>query len=174
MKCKLENGQYTKNFSFSFPFTINIEEGVIKELFSTTSKIRITPSIIRVLIKLAQDDVFNDRNSLQSLYDDLDNVVEAIKIHYDNEGSTDIENMVWTITKELLIFEPGYIRYDYDTERVDPLLHPLHHVDLFYSSQATFKLGINDSLIKNGVMGRNDLINVLDITTPCYYLILSE
>ena len=37
----------------------------------------------------------------------------------------------WSFLRELLLYEDGYIRYDYDEEHQDGLLHPLNHYDIF-------------------------------------------
>jgi len=77
----------------------------------------------------------------------------------------------WIFLRELLLMEDGYIRYDYDQENYKKAkesgeihLHPLNHFDLFYTSNATFKIGLNSNL------NDDDFIDFLNINTNCQYL----
>ena len=78
----------------------------------------------------------------------------------------------WIFLRELLLMEDGYIRYDYDEKNYKKVLkngeqhfHPLNHYDLFYSSNATFKIGLLDEI------SSNDIIEFLDIRKECQYLV---
>ncbi len=71
---------------------------------------------------------------------------------------------IWHLLMHLLTYEPGYIRFDSDIERSDPLKHPENHVDFFYSNGATCKLGINQRICKD------ELLDILDVGTTCYYM----
>jgi len=78
----------------------------------------------------------------------------------------------WIFLRELLLMEDGYIRYDYDEKNYKKALengeqhfHPLNHYDLFYSSNATFKIGLLDEI------SSNDIIEFLDIRKECQYLV---
>ena len=64
----------------------------------------------------------------------------------------------------LLSFESGYLRYDHDEDenREDPILHPVDHIDLFYSSNSTFKIGLQDRI------DVDDLKSILSINEKCY------
>ena len=77
----------------------------------------------------------------------------------------------WAFLRELLLMEDGYIRYDFDSEhfseykkRGEDHKHPENHYDLFYSTQATFKLGLENK-IKD-----TELIDLLNINTNCKYI----
>ncbi|MFV0681216.1 hypothetical protein [Ottowia sp.] len=70
----------------------------------------------------------------------------------------------WSLFRELLMFEDGYIRYDHDESRSNGHLHPLHHFDVFYSSGSTFKLGS-----ANGV-SREQFVDVLNLNTNCHFV----
>lgn len=162
---------FMKNFSFSFPFSFFIEDETVKKLYSTVTKIEIDKTVVRILLDLAAEGFFNEREVNINIYDELDTILTSVKSNVKEESLVDYyEEIVWSISKELLIFEPGYLRYDYDEERADAEMHPLHHIDICYSSQATFKLGLQKTIIKNNQFERVEFINVLDITTPCYYI----
>ena len=68
--------------------------------------------------------------------------------------------------------EDWYIRYDYDEENYKKAkrywkehTHPLNHYDLFYSSNATFKIGLLNEI------SSNDIIEFLDLKKECQYLV---
>lgn len=71
---------------------------------------------------------------------------------------------VLEVVRELLSYESGYIRYDHDPTRADKKLHPLNHLDVFYSSNTTFKLGLEQKL------NLTDFVDVLDLRTDCLFL----
>lgn len=64
----------------------------------------------------------------------------------------------------LLHSEDGYIRYDHDEEHEDGRMHPLDHLDLFYSSGNTFKLGLYEEI------KHQPFINMLDLLSSCDFL----
>lgn len=70
----------------------------------------------------------------------------------------------WALIKELFFYEDGYIRYDYDQKNQNGHFHPVNHFDLFYSSSATFKIGLEKRYYFNNI------IDLLDVTTACHYL----
>lgn len=69
----------------------------------------------------------------------------------------------WSFFKMLLTHEDGYIRYDVDPERFDGRRHPLHHFDVFYSNQPTFKIGLNQHY------SNDDMIDLLNRETDCHF-----
>lgn len=79
-------------------------------------------------------------------------------------GLDDSDNRFWSFMRELLMHEDGYVRYDHDVRREDGHLHPLDHMDIFYSSGGTFKLGLN------GRIKEDHLIYILSLETNCLYL----
>jgi hypothetical protein len=67
--------------------------------------------------------------------------------------------------------EDGYIRYDMNEvgykeakEKGFEHRHPLNHLDVFYTSKATFKLGLKKAIIND------EFIDYLNIKTDCKYL----
>jgi hypothetical protein len=73
-------------------------------------------------------------------------------------------NDIWPLIRELLMHEDGYVRYDHDSDNENGAMHPLHHLDVFYSSRATFKLGLCDKLEEHS------LVDILSTETECSYL----
>lgn len=79
------------------------------------------------------------------------------------ESPEDFHRYLWTFLKELLLFEDAYIRYDYDIEHENGRIHPLHHLDVFYSS-GTFKIGLENYI------DDDFFINIMNLETDCLYL----
>ncbi|MED2993806.1 hypothetical protein [Bacillus tropicus] len=113
----------------------------------------ITSELIDVLLRLHERDWFED-NNLNS--DDIDKFtceyLDIISEYYTERNfikgerdSLDIAH--WSIIKNLLTFEPSYIRYDYDDNegRLNERSHPLNHLDIHYTTAGTFKLGFDSS-----------------------------
>ena len=68
--------------------------------------------------------------------------------------------------------EDGYIRYDYDEDGYNNAKsigaedrHPLNHYDIFYSSQNTFKIGLNNKI------NEDSFIDFIDINKKCKNII---
>lgn len=50
------------------------------------------------------------------------------------------------IFSEICMIEAGYLRYDYDLKGANGRVHPLNHLDINYSKNATFKIGLHEKL----------------------------
>lgn len=75
-----------------------------------------------------------------------------------------MDSRLWGLLRDLLVSEDGYIRYDFDTEHEDGQRHPLHHLDIFYSTSATFKIGLSKAI------DHKYFADVLTLSTDCHYL----
>lgn len=78
------------------------------------------------------------------------------------------DESVWALLRELLMHEDGYLRYDNDLIRSSDFLHPRHHLDIFYSSGSTFKVGLKDGIEVDG------FTDILDLTTNPFYLLPAD
>jgi len=148
-----------KYFSIVFPFFAYDKDEDGRHRFSFQNDIDVDSRLISQVINIIQCDEFKEKCSL--------NFVAPI---CDYEEKCD-ENF-WIFLRELLLMEDGYIRYDYDEENYkkakekgEEHKHPLNHYDLFYSSNATFKLGLKNNLMYN------HFIDLMNIHTDCNYLI---
>lgn len=142
-----------KIFSLSFPFNydppkddndigrcyfndINVDFGVI-------SRVR------EFIVKLSE--TFNIYSS-----DSIEEVIDGIDI----KESEDF----YMVLTGLLTMEDGYIRYDHDSKHENGNLHPLHHYDIFYHSNNTFKIGIHEKC------EFQNILNLLDNSMGRHYL----
>ncbi|MDW5441140.1 hypothetical protein [Polaromonas sp. SM01] len=136
-------------FSVSFPFVTTEKDGALE--FRSIHHEKITSQVAsQVLAILGSTDSLDGRD----VYRFADPIIEVC------EGDEDF----WCFFRELLMHEDGYIRYDSDPARENGQLHPLHHLDIFYSSSNTFKIGMTQGASLDA------FLDVLDVNTNCHYL----
>ncbi|AZC15600.1 hypothetical protein [Pseudomonas sp. CMR5c] len=138
-----------KHFSIGFPFnaTMENEQLIFKSLSGVAIDSQMTSDILGVM---ASEAVFH--------YEDIIDFASPVSDYFTyNKGG-------WSILRELLMAEDGYIRYDHDPVHVKGDIHPLHHLDVFYGTRQTFKIGLTTKI------DRRHLHDALDSQTPCHYL----
>jgi hypothetical protein len=145
-----------KYYSIVFPFRLLEEEGKYQITFKGETEV--TSEVISKVLSIIKSDEFKAQYIL-----DFESLIC-------NEA-TDCDEDFWELFKELLLMEDGYIRYDVDEEEYSKAMqkgegnrHPLNHYDLFYSTNTTFKLGLNEELTQEGFL---DLLNV---NTDCEFI----
>ena len=134
-------------FSVSFPFTVRTAEEKITEIASYSGR-EVNHKSISHIISVLENEKFKLTHSL------IDYYIESVALDHEP----------FLLLEEILQFEPTYIRYDNDPENENGKLHPLHHLDVNYSSYGTYKLGL-DKAIAEGY-----LEDMLNIATECSYL----
>lgn len=139
-----------KQFSICFPFKVRVEEDGRVE-FQTHLNGAVDSRLTSVVISLVESEAALS-GSDPWVFTEL--LVEA----------QDELPEFWDVFRELMIFEEGYIRYDHDPEHVDGHKHPLYHLDIFYTSRPTFKIGLRAQQ-ENAF-----LIDALEPSSNCYYL----
>lgn len=154
----------TKAFSMCFPFYINYIIGdemggdfIIKDI---SSNITIDLNISNLLSALFSDDCILEKD-LEDTYFELD---ERLQISYEDFSlSTNAYPIrgIWVLVSNLLKTELGYLRYDYDEKNCSGDRHPLRHIDVYFSNQNTFKIGLEESI---------DILEILDNTKERFYL----
>ncbi len=148
-----------KVFSFHMPFTmIESEEGTVTLSFRNSLVIDSYMSSILIT-------VFEEENLFSgSIADIYDRIADLVQNNYE-DNSFD-EDMFWELISYLMLYEPGYIRYDDDLDphRTDPIMHPRYHLDINYESTATYKIGLSNSI------DCNRLREITDITEKCDYI----
>lgn len=114
-----------KIFSFRFPFYIgkNSEDSSFSIRFKDYLEFdSITSSLLLAILE--QEDIFNGT---------LENISEKIlQVIMENEWENVNLDAVCELVKHLMLFEPGYIRYDHDREHANGAMHPEHHLDIFF------------------------------------------
>jgi len=147
------DGQVRKIYSIVFPFSYNVEQNELSftRIAINNSLNSCLKSIVASFDKALPDSI----NRIQ------DYCIEACM---DNYYSNILYEDVVTILTRLLIFDVGYVRYDYDEEHQNGRIHPLNHLDINYSNQSTYKIGLNQSLdiLK--------FISILDGQKECWFL----
>ncbi|MGE1091293.1 hypothetical protein [Pseudomonas zeae] len=85
------------------------------------------------------------------------------------------DSSAWNFLLKIIMQEDSYLRYDLDEKRADDIkkedipdpinpkvvTHPLHHIDVFYNPDHTFKIGLQASLNLEGIL------DILDPATKC-------
>jgi hypothetical protein len=139
----------TKIFSIGFPFSVTEVDGALtfRTIHHSDVGSRVTSQILGIL---ESTDALDTREIL-SFSEPISDICNA-------------DSDFWCLLRELLLTDYGYVRYDHDAERQDGHLHPLHHIDVGYAGNATFKLGLKTA------SNVEHLADILNITTDCLYL----
>lgn len=115
----------TKIFSLSFPFNIYENQEGSYTLFTMKGH-EFNSKSISELLSIVNDESYKSNNSIVD-FCLLNNVADNLTEMFE----------------ELLLSEPGYIRYDYDdSDRQNPDYHPLNHLDINYSNYCSLKIGL--------------------------------
>ncbi|WP_419307662.1 hypothetical protein J8402_01810 [Chromohalobacter israelensis] len=138
-----------KSFSASFPFLVSNADDQL--VFSTKSGIEINSRVSSEVISILSLSKAFESNNLIELLDSL-------------EQTSEDPDTLWEVLGELIQEDDGYVRLDHDPERENGDIHPLNHLDIFYSQSATFKLGLKSKY------GIDDFFDILDINSNCSFL----
>lgn len=139
-----------KIFSINFPYVVTEVDGLLE--FRSLHQAKIDSAFTsHVLSVLDMDESFENREILNF----ADPISDICLFDAD----------FWSLLRELLMCEDGYIRFDHDDVRADGRRHPVDHLDVFYSSGSTFKVGLDTSI------SHDVLCDLLDLNTDCHYLI---
>lgn len=136
-----------KYFSISFPFFVQIEGENVVEIATYSGK-PLDFKTISAIISIIDSEEFRLNPSLIDFY------IEPLSISYSG----------LFLLEEIFQFEPSYIRYDFDPLKENGKFHPLHHLDINYSTYGTYKLGLNHNIEKQ------DFEDTLNILSECSYL----
>ncbi|AEA60527.1 hypothetical protein [Burkholderia gladioli] len=145
--CELNNGE--KIFSVTFPFNSKNIEGRLE--FSSREGLLIDSRVSSQILTLIQGNGIFD---CVDFNDFIDPIFDA----------TSIDKSLWNLIRELMLVEDAYLRYDKDQIRIQGHTHPEHHIDVYYSSSGSFKIGLDQQIDKAS------LISILSIETDCHYL----
>lgn len=127
----LENGRLfvfleNKYFSIKFPFKIKIEE----EIKFYINNIELNSKILSAI-----------RYAFLNISNSIRNILYQIEKEYEQINKDEIEEIIIA----MLLLDDGYLRYDHDAKNENGKLHPLNHLDIFYTNNSV-KLGLKDRL----------------------------
>lgn len=145
-----------KVYSVIFPFNLKIDNGILTLNYKNMLEIdSLALSNLIILLK-------NPLIQSESCLDFIDPILDLESEHPEK---------YWMLFKDLLTTEDGYIRYDKDLigyneakKKKREHRHPIHHLDIFYTNAATFKIGLNNAIIDR------DFIDTVNTETNCKYL----
>lgn len=162
-----------KKFSFTFPFYLkeNLDKGISKWIICDSSGEYLNSQVISILLILFNEGLFNENISLDiEPLEFYERILQAIK---EIEADINItEVLIWHFIRKLFLFESGYVRYDFDDniDRCNEITHPLHHLDFYFSSNATMKIGVAKNYQDFVKWKEDSFENMLNTKYPCYYL----
>ncbi|WP_170825729.1 hypothetical protein [Halomonas caseinilytica] len=138
-----------KIFSINFPFKVVDDAGFLR--FFTSTEVELDSFLTSEVMAFISEDgvIYSD-----DFFDFASPIVDS------NADKREF----WLLVRELFFYEDGYLRVDHDEDNQDGHYHPLDHFDFFYSGNATFKVGLVERYTIDNVL------DVLDVTTPCHYL----
>ena len=141
--------------TFHFPFNLSEVEGKLSVWYKEYE----LDSKVTTILKSMFSREYTYRLSTEATLDMYFEVMSEFDV---NDIPT--SNMYWEIMMFMIEFEPGYVRYDYDIERNRGKIHPTNHLDINYSGESTFKIGLKTSLTNT------QLIDILDTNTNCKFI----
>lgn len=127
----LENGRLfvfleNKYFSIKFPFKIKIEE----EIKFYINNIELNSKILSAI-----------RYAFLNISNSIRDILYQIEKEYEQINKDEIEEIIIA----MLLLDDGYLRYDHDAKNENGKLHPLDHLDIFYTNNSV-KLGLSGRL----------------------------
>ena len=148
-----------KYFSTVFPFEIVQKTGIADgfKIYDSILNMEIDNRKIVLLMRMLEQMDFVE-NSVET-------IIQEAYLDVAEDGYTDEEvDQCFGLILRMLSMELGYIRYDYDPDHENGTMHPLHHLDVNYSSQGTYKLGMNRKI------QTDEFVDMLDVKTACRYI----
>lgn len=136
-----------KYFSVSFPFSIQMSGDQITEIASYSGR-KVDFRSISSVISILDSEHFKINPSPIDFY------IESHRA----------DSLGLSLLEEIFQFEPSYIRYDKDLENEKGKFHPLHHVDINYSTSGTYKLGLDNAITTDYIE------NLINVNTECSYI----
>ncbi|MTI43441.1 hypothetical protein JM93_03862 [Roseibium hamelinense] len=138
-----------KTFSASFPFSVTETEG--DYTFHSDSGIEVDSKLSSEVISAIDTSLIFERSQVLDFADGL-------------SDTSDDPDALWQLISDLICADDGYLRMDHDPDNENGDLHPLDHIDIFYSQSATFKVGLPSSI------KLNQLTDILDLKSNCHFL----
>lgn len=141
-----------KIYSITFPFNINQTKSELS--INYKNRLDIDSKNITTLLSILKSTTVESEDCLEFI-----------------DPFVSYDNNLWTTFRDLLLIEDGYVRYDKDEIGFQEAKnnghenrHPLNHIDIFYTNQASLKIGLKQEYKDT------DLIDLMDRDTDCKYL----
>jgi hypothetical protein len=145
-----------KYYSIIFPFSFIMDND--EPQISYKNLIDINSKTITDLLSILKDSRLNSNFCLD--------FVEPIC-----DLEPDYQDNLWLLIKDLITIEDGYLRFDNDPdgfknakEKGQEHRHPENHLDIFYTSNNTFKIGLKHKI------SPEEFIDYVNTETDCKYL----
>ena len=133
--------------SFHTPFKIIENNNDAYELRLESSVVPCNISSVEIsFLKCFFNRVDSFYTTIENFYDAFLSTLDSFAENSDICISDSKQADYWKLILYLIEFEPGYVRYDYDEEHYIPKIHPIHHLDINFSNNATYKIGLYNSL----------------------------
>lgn len=127
---------FHKIVSFHFPFDIEKRgQGVLITLNGREINSKALEKVKEINNHLKKEE--NKRKWGEVLYTLVD-----VADDLGNDESDPIDPFHLSLYSKISTTEPGYLRYDYDPKAANGIIHPLHHLDINYDLNATYKCGL--------------------------------
>lgn len=147
------DGEILKIYSIAFPFSYNSEHHILS--FNQININNLLNSCMKSVIDVCYGVL---PETMEKILDYCWDTCSEYEL-----PSPQSENLVALFT-ELLTFDIGYVRYDYDEKHQNGVLHPLYHLDINYSNQSTYKIGLIQPI------DTLKLESILDTKRECWFL----
>ena len=145
-----------KIFTINFPFSVYKVES-IDFLKLKYNNIEIDSYISSLLISIFEE---NETFSIP-----FDNMKEFVLQHMAENGWNEADPQdVCDIIKKLIVFETGYLRYEYDQLHANARIHPQNHIDFYYESNNEIKVGLDNRIDSKW------LVDFSNINTECKFI----
>lgn len=115
---------------FPFGFSSSDDRFYLNKYLIDTKRI----SHLRTIL----DSIKNEGSFLEGMKNCNDGVSPS-----DPDYATDEDKDVFS---EVCMLEAGYLRFDFDTKNAKGKIHPLNHLDINYSKDATYKIGLHEKM----------------------------
>lgn len=146
-----------KIFSLNFPFSVQRSLEKTEPNIFTSSGVLIDSYLLSRLTTVLTDNLTEIE---RDIYWFAESVISSFTTS-SVDGVPTASDDVWVVLKRLLLIEDGYLRYDYDPIHFHAETHPLDHLDIFYSPECTFKVGLEATIT------HELLVDILDPKTRC-------
>lgn len=148
-----------KIFSIHFPVKVQEDDVEKRHLhIMLGDSVEINSVILSLLLSLINQEDFWDTS-----WSDMENrIIEEI-LEYEQEDYLN-EKVIGDFIRKLMLFEPGYLRYDHDPDHMNGTMHPEYHLHFFYDSSNMIRLGLQSAIDADW------LLDAANVKTECKYV----